>query len=217
MGSFCVEKRFGWDVALSEKAAAVMRLFGLNRRRMKAQQLVHSCELVIQLGDVCFITGASGAGKSVLLRELYHCIDASQRVRLEDIELETDRTLIDCVEGDLFESLEVLSRAGLSDAFAVLNRPGHLSEGQKYRYRLARALASDKEYIFADEFCSNLDRVTALVVSHQIRKIASKRKKTFVLATSHDDLLGELQPDVLVIKKLSGQAKVIYKDESRKG
>jgi hypothetical protein len=37
---------------------------------------------------------------------------------------------------------------------------------------------------------------------------------TFVLASSHEDTLVDLAPDVLVVKELSGRAQVIYK---RKG
>ena len=34
---------------------------------------------------------------------------------------------------------------------------------------------------------------------------------TFVLASCHEDLLMDLQPDVLVMKELSGKTEVIYK------
>jgi ABC-type ATPase with predicted acetyltransferase domain len=74
------------------------------------------------------------------------------------------------------------------------------------------ALAAGKRYIFADEFCSQLDRISASVISHNIRKFAKQRRATFILAGAHDDILADLQPDILVVKNLAANAQVIYKD-----
>jgi len=93
-----------------------------------------------------------------------------------------------------------------------LNKPVNLSEGQKYRYRLAKALASGKQFIFADEFCSALDRITASVIAWNIRRFADKNKVTFILASSHDDILIDLEPDILIKKDFSDDAEVVYRD-----
>lgn len=187
-------------------------MFGLSLERLKAP-ISHECNVRIKAGEVCYITGPSGAGKSVLLEELYKAAPAGSRLRLKDIKLETDKSVIDCIEGDFFSALKILSKAGLSDVFCVLNQPAKLSEGQKYRYRLARALVSDRKFIFADEFCSSLDRITAAVIAHNIRKTAGATGQTFILASSHDDLLCDLLPDVVIIKHLTGQTEVIYRNE----
>jgi hypothetical protein len=112
--------------------------------------------------------------------------------------------------------LRVLSLAGLNDVFCILNTPANLSEGQKYRFRLACAIRSEKKFIFADEFCSNLDRISASVISHNIQKHAKRLGVTFILASCHDDLLADLQPDVLVIKELSENTEVVYKSKYQK-
>jgi ABC-type ATPase with predicted acetyltransferase domain len=78
------------------------------------------------------------------------------------------------------------------------------------------ALAAEKKFIFADEFCSNLDRITAAVISFNVQKFAKKTGIVFILASSHEDLLLDLQPDVLVAKELSGETKVIYKIDHRR-
>jgi ABC-type ATPase with predicted acetyltransferase domain len=44
-----------------------------------------------------------------------------------------------------------------------------------------------------------------------VRKFAQKHGITFILASSHDDLLPDLQPDVLILKELSGGTRVIYR------
>jgi ABC-type ATPase with predicted acetyltransferase domain len=105
-----------------------------------------------------------------------------------------------------------LSAAGLNDVLCILNQPANLSDGQKWRFRLAMALAAKKKYIFADEFCSTLDRITAAVIAYNVKKYATANGAVFILASSHDDLLLDLQPDVIVFKELSGEAKVIYKE-----
>ncbi len=195
------------------KAAQVCRMFGLTADRLTKRNITHSCKLEINEGNIVYITGPSGAGKSVLLKELERSLPGSDRVNLDQIELPTDKILIDCIEGDFLTSLKTLSLTGLNDVFCILNRPANLSDGQKYRFRLAMALAAEKKFIFADEFCSNLDRITAAVISFNVQKFAKKTGIVFILASSHEDLLLDLQPDVLVVKELSGETQVIYKVE----
>jgi ABC-type ATPase with predicted acetyltransferase domain len=93
----------------------------------------------------------------------------------------------------------------------MVNTPFNLSVGQKWRFRLAMGLASDKEFIFADEFCSNLDRVTAATIAYNIRKFADRYKTTFILASSHQDILRDLSPDAIITRDLSGNTEVTYK------
>jgi ABC-type ATPase with predicted acetyltransferase domain len=188
-----------------------MRMFGLTKDRLAEKSFSISCQLQINSGDVVYITGPSGAGKSVLLRELEKSMPASDRINLDEIELAEDKTLIDCFGGDILEGLKLLSIAGLNEVYCALSRPVDLSDGQKYRFRLAKSLESGKKFTFGDEFCSNLDRITAAVISYNVRKFAKRRGVTFILAGTHDDILADLCPDVVVVKELSGPAEVIYK------
>jgi len=212
MTRYSVSKKFTLAGPITEKAAAVMRMFGLSADRLTEGPVNHNCQLEIRAGDIAYITGPSGAGKSVLLKELMNKIPDEEKTNLNDIKLPIDKRLIDCVKGDFLHSLKTLSLAGLNDIYCVLNTPGSLSDGQKYRFRLAMALAAKRRFIFADEFCSNLDRVTAAVISHNVRRFADKHKVTFILASSHDDILVDLAPDVIVTRQLSGPAQVIYKN-----
>ena len=177
--------------------------------------VTHRCRLDINAGDIVYITGPSGAGKTVLLRELEKSIPACERINISEIELPADKTVIDCLAGDFVQGLRVLSTAGLNDVFCVLNTPTNLSDGQKYRFRLAMAMAAGKKFVFADEFCSSLDRVTAAVISYHLHKFAERDKVTFILASSHEDILTDLSPDVLVVKELTGGTEVIYKKGKR--
>jgi ABC-type ATPase with predicted acetyltransferase domain len=211
MAVYSVSKKFGWTGRVTEKVAEMMRMFGLTVDRLNERQINHRCEVEIGSGDVVFIAGPSGSGKSILLRELEKQVPASERVNMDEIELPGDRTVIDCIETELLMSLRVLGAAGLSDVFCILNQPVHLSDGQKWRFRLAMALAAGSKFVFADEFCSGLDRITAAVIAHNIYKFAKRNNVTFVLAASVDDMLADLVPDVLIVRELSGPTKVIYK------
>jgi ABC-type ATPase with predicted acetyltransferase domain len=151
----------------------------------------------------------------------------SHVINLDSIKLSKNRAVIDCIDGNFVEALKTLSIAGLSDVFAVLNTPANLSDGQKYRFKLAKAfslLCRDAKscvssesratgpVIFADEFCSTLDRITASVIAFQIRKFATRHNIAFVLASAHQDLLADLQPDILIIKHLNSKTEVIHKN-----
>lgn len=190
-------------------------MFGLTADRLGESVVVQNCSLTIKEGDIVYITGPSGAGKTVLLKELEKQIRQSERINLAQIKLADEMAVIDCIDGDVIEGLKTLSLAGLNDVFCVLNRPANLSEGQKWRFRLATAIAAGKKYIFCDEFCSNLDRITASVISHNIRKFADRTETIFVLASSHEDILADLSPDILVVMDFGDQANVIYKNFER--
>ena len=194
-----------------------MGMFGLTAERLREGVFSVECQLTVEAGDVVYITGPSGCGKSVLLAELERAVASADRINLSEIELPADRLVVDCIDGDFIEALRLLSVAGLSDVFCVLNGPANLSDGQKWRFRLAAALASGKKFVFADEFCANLDRVTAAVIAYNVHKFARRNGVTFILASSHDDIPADLQPDVLVVKELSGPAEVIYKRQKTEG
>ena len=211
MPTYSVSKSINWQGTITDKVALVCRMFGLSIDRLTARNVSYSCQLQINTGDIVYISGPSGAGKSILLNELQKSGPLSDRVNLDRIKLTDDKTLIDCIDGDLLDSLEMLSTAGLNDCFCILNQPRNLSDGQKYRFRLAMALAANKKFIFADEFCSELDRITAAVISYNIYKFAKRTGTIFILASSHNDILLDLSPDVLIVTELSGTTEVIYK------
>lgn len=207
-----VEKSFIWHNEITARVGSVMRMFGLDLKRVKEEVGVHRCSFTIDPGQVCFFAGASGSGKSVLLKEVYQSFCDDEKIWLQNIPIENGNTVIDCFDGEIVSALRNLSKAGLNDVFTILNRPSCLSDGQKYRYRLAKALASDKKFIFIDEFCSNLDRITASVISSNIRKLADRTGRVFFLAAANEDVLADLLPDVLIIKHIAGEAEVIYRN-----
>ncbi|HNY77603.1 MAG: ATP-binding cassette domain-containing protein [Sedimentisphaerales bacterium] len=215
MSIYTVKKEFDWAGPVSERVVKLCRMFGVTLERLADRGPVHQCSLQIEPGDIVCITGPSGSGKSVLLRELEQSIPAGDRINLDDIRLPDDQTVIDCFDSDLVTSLQTLTAAGLGGVFGLVNRPCLLSDGQKYRFRLARALAMARPFVFADEFCSELDRITAATVAFNAARFVRRARTTLIVATSHDDILMDLSPDALVVKDFTSPARVIYKTARR--
>ncbi len=187
---------------------AVAEMFGLGQRGEQEMVLLDQCKVTIASGPVVYVTGGSGTGKSTVLAELKKVMDPF--VDLDRFDQMCDKAVVDCFDAPLSETLKWLSLAGLSDAHALLRRPAQLSDGQRYRLCLARALAEQPEVIFIDECCATLDRVTAVIVAHNIRKFADTYQTTFIVATSHDDLLEALCPDVIILKHFGSHTEVFY-------
>jgi ABC-type lipoprotein export system ATPase subunit len=157
-----------------------------------------------ETGQVVLLTGASGAGKSTVLRAMAsdlrtagaRVIDLA-RLRLPDV------PVVDCLPRlPLEEALRRLARLGLGEAWTYLRTPAELSDGQRWRLRLAVALEraerspGRRTVLVCDEFAALLDRVTAAVVSRAIRKLIDATPHlSAVLATSHDDVIAPLSPD----------------------
>ncbi len=175
MTTYTVSKTFRPARPFSARALQVCRMFGVTLDRLAAIAPTHACRVEIRPGDLVYITGPSGAGKSVLLRELEHCVPEAASINLAGIDLPPEGAVVDCLGDDVLGSLRLLSMVGLGDVFALLNRPCHLSAGQQQRFRLARALAARRPFVFADEFCSALDRITAAAVAFNVHRLARRR------------------------------------------
>jgi len=212
-----ISKTLDWQGKLSGRVVELCRMFGLTVDRLAERSQRHSCTLEVGPGDIVYLTGASGAGKSVLLGELQKCLDPEQTLNLGDVELPAERAVIDCVGGDVLSAVRSLCVAGLGGVFEMANSPARLSEGQQWRFRLAVALASGKRFVISDEFCSGLDRITAGGICQRVHKFARRTGTTFILASCRRDILLDLEPDVLVTKPFALPAEVSYKRQGRLG
>jgi ABC-type lipoprotein export system ATPase subunit len=157
-------------------------------------------------GQIVLVTGPSGAGKSSLLR---HLRDTTPRPVVDCATIPwTDGLVIDQFGQDVEAGLALLSRFGLGEAQTYLRPPAHLSDGQRWRLRLARAVhrvtRDDSStrcapILLADEFCAVLDRLTAMIVARALRRaVDATPGLCAVVATSHEDLEEALVADVVV-------------------
>ena len=166
-------------------------------------------EVKIGSTDVVYVTGDSGSGKSVLLRAIKKDL-GNEAVDMSDVHVDPDKPLIETVGATVEEGLELLSKVGLNDAFLFLRTYGELSDGQKYRYRLAKFIESKAQWWVLDEFAAVLDRDTAKIIAFNLQKLARQRGKAVLAATTHTDLFDDLKPSVHVHKRFGKEISVSY-------
>jgi ABC-type ATPase with predicted acetyltransferase domain len=178
-------------------------MFGVQEdAKPDVESAVPTTPIDLRPGTITLITGASGSGKTTLLRELRSKSRARAWLDVATIKL-PDIPVVDCFNSDeLVEVLMTLGRVGLGEVWTYLRKPSQLSEGQRWRLRLALALwrlRDNSGVLLADEFCAVLDRVTAKVVARCLRKtIDANPNIAAVLASPHDDLEAALRPDVII-------------------
>lgn len=199
----------------SENTKKIVEMFGLEReaadeRMVKGPELAAAIEsaikqIALEPGTLTLIGGASGSGKSSLLRALRG--RQSQRVWIDVDAIEPDDSgaVVDCFGCDELEHvLAMLGGVGLGEVWTYLRKPCELSEGQQLRLKLALAMWELRRsgaggILAADEFGAVLDRVTAKIVAKCLRREMDKLPGTaVVVATGHGDLQPALEPHVMV-------------------
>ena len=207
-GTFSFNISYETTVQLSPRAIIVAEAFGLGIDETQ-KFTVLDAELKIGPHDVVYVTGDSGSGKSVLLRALRKDL-GEEAIDLAEIQIEPNKPLIETIGGTVEEGLELLSKVGLNDAFLFLRSYDQLSDGQKYRYRIAKLIESKKQWWILDEFVGILDRDTAKIIAFNLQKVARQQGKAAIVATTHGDLIEDLSPSVHVHKRFGQEISSKY-------
>lgn len=191
----------------SARAAVVMDHFGVGFEQGR-HVVADGLELPVGPGALVVFTGASGSGKTSLMRETARQLSQQSGpdsvLDIDQLDL-GDRLLIDSLPRPTHEAMQLLSSCGLGEAQLMLRTPQELSDGQRYRFRLALAIARSPNWIVADEFTATLDRTLAKVVSFNLRRLCERTGIGFLLATTHEDVGQDLSPDVHVRCRLDGE------------
>lgn len=171
-------------------AALVMDHFGITGEPGELT-IASGLELPIEPGELVSFTGPSGSGKSSLLRAVSQQLDGVVDVNTLDL---GEEILVNGLGLPVEESLSLLGACGLGEARLLLRRPSELSDGQRYRYRLARAFALKPSWIVSDEFTAMLDRTLARVIAFNVHRMALKTGIGVLVATTHTDILEDFGP-----------------------
>lgn len=214
--TYKIDKRFQTRVERSERVLDVAEAFGIGLED-KEFVVFDNLELQVADGDILYITGQSGGGKSVLLRELAAQMATRGRtvVNLDDIAFQ-DAPLISQIGVDTDDAIRLLASAGINDAYLYVRKPSELSDGQRYRFRLAKAIETGAQVWVADEFMAVLDRTSAKVIAYSLQKTARRAGATVIVATTHTDLVQDLAPDLRVEKRYREKLRVdVFEDAAR--
>ncbi len=136
------------------------------------------------------IIGKSGSGKSSIAKQLF-----------SDAYIRGFEYTNKCVLDDFPEELEtseitrMLCNVGFASPPDWLKSYDCLSQGEKMRVDIARALSLGKSLIVFDEFTSVVDREIAKVSAFAISKAVRRSKKKFIAVTCHYDVVDWLDPD----------------------
>lgn len=171
----------------------------------------HGLTLDLRPGTITLLTGPSGTGKSALLGAIGDRCPTARRV--DRVAFPPDRAVVDAVAAGapLADALSILTACALSEPRLWLRRFAELSDGEQFRARLARAVGLDLATapsgpLLCDEFAAILHRRAAKAIAYNLRKLVVAHRLCLVVATSHDDLAADLQPDCIVQTQRRGQA-----------
>jgi len=178
-----------WTAPESFRANSVIGSFTLHdvklEKRFKGKLPLENIKW--QIGA---IVGRSGTGKTTIAKQLFPIN------YIKNLEY-THASILD----DFPESLgtKEVTKALCSVGFASppdwLKNYSCLSQGEKMRVDIARALCLQQKLVVFDEFTSVVDREIAKIASYAIAKAIRRTDKQFIAVTCHYDILDWLEPD----------------------
>lgn len=203
----------------------------VRRKAFGEQEILRDIRFEMEIGETIAILGASGIGKSTLLR-LIAGIDTDfdgEIVRPDKIAMVFQEPVLlpwrsvlqnlTLVHPQLGEdaALAALERIGIADKARLF--PGQLSLGQQRRLALARAFAGRPELLVMDEPYVSLDPGTAedmleltealiadtkpavILVTHSQSEADRLARRTLRLAGRPATLVGDPSPDVGIVSR----------------
>lgn len=221
----CVSMSVPGKVEPTQRVLQIASMFGLGVDETRTITVIPETRIILKPGNLIYVTGPSGGGKSSFLRLLKESYDGCS-LNFSDLKSFVDCSIIDQIGDTLENAAKFLALAGLADAFVMLRKPCELSDGQRYRASLAKLIDTAEKYppdkmllVLADEFGATLDRLTAQTLCRNIRRWVNNKNQNvcFVCATTHDDLLEALQPDVLVYIPLGENLEVHTRTNNQPG
>lgn len=179
------------DVQRTPRVAQLEGMMDVPRTERATAEYHFDVPIEAKEWQIGLITGPSGAGKTSVAHEMFG--DAI----VDGYDWDRDRAVIDSF-GDLGirDVTAALSSVGFSSPPSWLKPFRVLSNGEKFRANLARAIVDPASLIVVDEFTSVVDRTVAKIGSHAVAKALRRIPgKQFVAVSCHDDIVEWLQPD----------------------
>ncbi|MDY3059597.1 MAG: amino acid ABC transporter ATP-binding protein [Fusobacterium sp.] len=212
-----------------------IKVENLYKKYSESEMILKNVSLEIEKGEVISIIGASGGGKSTLLR----CL-----IGLEEIDSGTIIVPEKNKMGMVFQSfnlfphmtalqnimeslivvdkmerskakeiaLDLLEKVGLKERANFY--PKALSGGQKQRVAIARALAKNPELLLFDEPTSALDPEMVKEVEAVIEELRNTSDITMVIVSHEIDFVNQISDRIVVME--NGQVKEIIDNRDKR-
>ena len=164
--------------------------------------------------NIMLICGKSGSGKSTILREIGN---------VKPIEYDYNKAVISQFDGYTEEEVcDLLGGVGLSSVPTWLRKPQELSNGERARLDLCKAIydAGKGQIIYVDEFTSVVNRDVAKSMSHALQRYIRQKNLKIVIASCHFDIIEWLNPNYIFNlnhKDENGNVeleKIVYTDDA---
>lgn len=187
---------------------AIQQAFGISPEEIE-HAIIRNLSLSVRPGNVILLTGPSGSGKTSLLqlllkegqKEITGTIQWPRNYKPAKFEpIRSRKALIEVfAERDVHKALHLMGMVGLSDAYVYLKRFEELSAGQQYRAMLAQLIASGGNVWVVDEFCTNLDPLTASLIADRLQQNARRLGVALIVASPQPEaFIKALQADIVV-------------------
>lgn len=193
--------------------------------------------LSLERGEMVCMLGRNGCGKSTLLRTLANLQPAlGGTYHIDDVAVVlTDRLILDNTTvrevvamgrypytsflGKLTAEDEKIIDASLNDVFGSdLSRStldsrlfNSLSDGEKQRVLIAKALAQQTPVILLDEPTAHLDLPNRILVLQLLRRLAHEQGKTILISTHELELALHLSDRILLLSDQGAQLDIAQK------
>lgn len=141
--------------------------------------------------DILLICGKSGSGKSTILREIYGDV--------KPVEYDYTKCVISQFPRLTEEEVcDLLSSIGLASVPTWLRKPQELSNGERARLDIAKAIYdANGGIVLLDEYTSVVNRAAAKSMSHALQRYARQKGLKIIIASCHFDIVEWLQPDYM--------------------
>lgn len=200
---------FHSQVRRTRQSHAVQQAFGISPDSIDTP-VIRGLTVDVKPAQIVLVVGPSGSGKTTLMEHLARPKSSDTTnpgIGLPDNyrpgvfqPVNSKKALIEILaDKSVDQALSLMGLVGLSDAYIYLKRFDELSKGQQFRAMLARLIVSNTNVWLIDEFCANLDPVTANVVADKLQRTARRLGATVIVAAPHCQyFLHALKPDLVI-------------------
>jgi ABC-type polar amino acid transport system ATPase subunit len=212
-----------------------IKVENLYKKYSESEMILKNVNLEIEKGEVISIIGASGGGKSTLLRCLIGLeeIDSGTIIVPEKNKMGMvfqsfnlfphmtalqnimeSLIVVDKIEKSKAKeiALNLLEKVGLKERANFY--PKALSGGQKQRVAIARALAKNPELLLFDEPTSALDPEMVKEVEAVIEELRNTSDITMVIVSHEIDFVNQISDRIVVME--NGQVKEIIDNRDKR-